>query len=59
MLTRAVEKLPRGFREVLEHYQGDETHLVDVANAVGITVAATKARLLRARRFLRRRLKKL
>jgi RNA polymerase sigma-70 factor (ECF subfamily) len=58
-LTRAVEKLPRGFRQVLEHYQRDETNLTDVANALGITVAAAKARLLRGRKLLRRRLKKL
>lgn len=57
MLTRAVQKLPPSFRQVLEHYHQDETSLVDVANAVGITVAATKSRLLRARRLLRRRLK--
>jgi RNA polymerase sigma-70 factor (ECF subfamily) len=57
MLTRAVQKLPPSFRQVLEHYHQDETTLVDVANAAGITVAAAKSRLLRARKFLRRRLK--
>jgi RNA polymerase sigma-70 factor (ECF subfamily) len=56
MLTRAVQKLPPNFRQVLEHYHQDETNLIDVANAVGITVAAAKSRLLRARKLLRRRL---
>ena len=57
MLIRAVEKLPSSCRQVLQHYHKDETNWVDVANALGITVAAAKSRLLRARKLLRRRLK--
>ena len=57
MLIRAVEKLPSSCRQVLQHYNKDETKWVDVANALGITVTAAKSRLLRARKLLRRRLK--
>ncbi len=53
MLARAVERLPKKSRELLEHYHKDEGKMVDVANAIGITVAAAKSRLLRARRLLR------
>ena len=56
MLTRAVEKLSPRIRQVVEHYRRDEGKLVDVANASGITLSATKSRLLRARKLLRRRL---
>jgi RNA polymerase sigma-70 factor (ECF subfamily) len=54
VLSRAVEKLSPAIREVVEHYRRDEGRLVDVANANGITLAATKSRLLRARKLLRR-----
>ncbi|HEY4048948.1 MAG TPA: sigma-70 family RNA polymerase sigma factor [Acidobacteriaceae bacterium] len=56
MVTRAVEKLSPGIRQVVEHYRRDEGRLVDVANASGITLAAPKSRLLHARKLLRRRL---
>jgi RNA polymerase sigma-70 factor (ECF subfamily) len=56
MLAQAMETLPPRVRQVVEHYRRDEGRLVDIANASGITVAAAKSRLLRARKLLRRRL---
>jgi RNA polymerase sigma-70 factor (ECF subfamily) len=59
MLAQAVEKLPPGFRQIIEHYHRDEATLVDVANDIGISLSAAKSRLLRARKLIHRRLKKL
>lgn len=56
-LNRAVDKLPAGFRLILEHHYQNEFKLVDAANAMGITVSAAKTRLFRARKTLRRLLK--
>ena len=56
-VAQAVRRLPRGFRQIVERFHQDEARLVDAANAVGITVAAAKSRLLRARNVLRRHLK--
>lgn len=56
ILTRAVKRLPPALRQIVKQYHEDEAKLVDVANAIGITLAAAKARLFRARRLLRRRL---
>jgi RNA polymerase sigma-70 factor (ECF subfamily) len=56
-LSDAVNMLPQGFRVLVEFHHQDELTLVDAANAVGITVAAAKSRLLRARNKLRRSLK--
>jgi len=53
---QAVSTLPPGFRLLVEHYHQDEVKLVDAANAMGITAAAAKSRLLRARIALRRHL---
>lgn len=55
-LSQAVRILPPGFRHLVERYHQDEVRLVDAANAVGITAAAAKSRLLRARIALRRHL---
>ena len=55
-VSQAVRMLPPGFRQVVERYHHDEVTLVDVANAIGITVAAAKSRLFRARNALRRHL---
>lgn len=55
-IAQAVRTLPSGFRQIVERYHGDEIKLVDAANAMGITEAAAKSRLLRARNVLRRRL---
>jgi DNA-directed RNA polymerase specialized sigma24 family protein len=40
----------------VERYHRDEDRLVDAADAIGITLAAAKSRLLRARNALRRHL---
>jgi RNA polymerase sigma-70 factor, ECF subfamily len=56
-LAHAVRILPPGFRVLVERYHHDEDRLVDAANSIGITVAAAKSRLLRARNVLRRHLK--
>ena len=53
-VSQAVRKLPPGFRLLVERYHQDEFKLVDAANAMGITVAAAKSRLHRARIALRR-----
>ncbi len=55
-LSQAVRMLPPGFRQLVERYHRDEVKLVDAANAMGITAAAAKSRLLRARIALRRHL---
>jgi len=57
-VSQAVRLLPPGFRLLVERYHQDEVKLVDAANAIGITEAAAKSRLLRARNILRRHLKK-
>ena len=57
-VSQAVGKLPPGFRLLVERYHQDEVKLVDVANAIGITEAAAKSRLMRARIALRRHLNK-
>jgi RNA polymerase sigma-70 factor, ECF subfamily len=55
-VTQAVTMLAPGFRMIVERYHQDEVRLVDAANAIGITEAAAKSRLLRARNALRRHL---
>jgi RNA polymerase sigma-70 factor (ECF subfamily) len=57
-VAQAVRRLPPGFRQIVERFHQDEASLADAANAVGITVAAAKSRLLRARKVLRRHLKR-
>jgi len=56
-LAQAVRILSPGFRVLVERYHHDEDGLLDAANSIGITVAAAKSRLLRARNVLRRHLK--
>jgi RNA polymerase sigma-70 factor (ECF subfamily) len=55
-VSQAVRMLPPGFRLLVERYHHEELKLVDAANSVGITVAAAKSRLRRARLALRRHL---
>ena len=55
-IFQTVRMLPAGFRQVVERYHRDEVRLVDAANAIGITEAAAKSRLFRARNALRRHL---
>ncbi len=57
-VSRAVRMLPVGFRLLVESYHGDEVKLVDAAHRIGITHAAAKSRLFRARNILRRHLAK-
>jgi RNA polymerase sigma-70 factor (ECF subfamily) len=58
VVLRAVGGLPAGLRDVFKHYYGEECSLAESAHAHGLTIAATKSRLLRARRALRSSLKK-
>ena len=55
-VSQAVKMLAPGFRLLVERYHQDEVKLVEAANAMGITAAAAKSRLLRARKVLRRHL---
>jgi len=48
-LSDAITKLPSCYRRALEQYYGREQSLRETASALGITVAATKSRLRRAR----------
>jgi RNA polymerase sigma-70 factor (ECF subfamily) len=52
-LESAISKLPKGYRHVVESRQRSEASIKEIAEEAGITVAATKSRLLRARRVLR------
>jgi RNA polymerase sigma-70 factor (ECF subfamily) len=56
-VNRAVKRLPPQLRKSLEIYYKSELCLKDVAKIVGISEAATKSRILRARGVLRRSLK--
>lgn len=56
-LSQAIGSLPPGIRLLLEQYYDGEVALVDAAQAMGMTVAAAKTRLFRARKALRRRLR--
>jgi RNA polymerase sigma-70 factor, ECF subfamily len=55
-VSQAVKMLPIHFRILVEGYHRNDVKLVDVANAIGITEAAAKSRLMRARNMLRRSL---
>jgi RNA polymerase sigma-70 factor (ECF subfamily) len=52
-LQSAISKLPKGYRHLVESRQRSEASIKEIAEEAGITVAATKSRLLRARRTLR------
>jgi len=56
-VNRAVRRLSPQLRKSLEIYYKSEVCLKDVAKIVGISEAATKSRVLRARGVLRRSLK--
>lgn len=56
-VLQAVGDLPRGLRDIFVQHYGDEVSLAESAKAFGLTVAATKSRLLRARRTIRKFLK--
>jgi RNA polymerase sigma factor (sigma-70 family) len=52
-LQSAISKLPKGYQHVVESRQRSEASTKEIAEEAGITVAATKSRLLRARQVLR------
>lgn len=56
VLHHAIQKLPSRFSELIEMYWGRERPLKEAAKVLGITEAAAKARMMRARRLLRRSL---
>ena len=52
-LRKKLQALPPKMQEVVTSYYGDENSLQEAAEALGISVAAVKSRLLRGRRSLR------
>jgi RNA polymerase sigma-70 factor (ECF subfamily) len=56
-LRRAICSLQPTLRNVIEIHQSTDSSLKEIADLAGISVAATKSRLLRARKILRRALK--
>jgi RNA polymerase sigma-70 factor (ECF subfamily) len=56
LLRRAISRLRPTLRNVIEIHQSTDSSVQEVANLAGISVAATKSRLLRARAILRRAL---
>ena len=55
-LRRAIRCLKPPLRSVVEFYQANDSSLNELAEFAGISVAATKSRLLRARKILRKAL---
>jgi RNA polymerase sigma-70 factor, ECF subfamily len=55
-LKRAICRLQPALRNIIEIHQSDDRSVKEVAELAGISVAATKSRLLRARQVLRRAL---
>jgi RNA polymerase sigma-70 factor (ECF subfamily) len=55
-LKRAICRLKPNLRSVVEFHQSNDRSVKKVAELAGISVAATKSRLLRARSILRRTL---
>ena len=53
LLQDAIHRLPWSYRSALELYQRGDCSTREIAQTLGITVAATKSRLLRARDTLR------
>jgi RNA polymerase sigma factor (sigma-70 family) len=51
-LKRAIRRLPSALREVIEVRNAKDASVREVANIVGISIAATKSRLVRARKTL-------
>jgi len=58
VLSRAVVRLPLRYRSVLERHHAREQSMKETADALGLSVAAVKSRLLRARLNLRASLAK-
>ena len=57
VVSKEVSRLPVGFRPLMDLYYGEESNLIDAAQALGMTVATAKSRLTEARALLRRRLR--
>jgi len=55
-LRRAICRLKPALRDVIEIHQSNDGSVKEIAEIAGISVAATKSRLLRARSILRRSL---
>jgi RNA polymerase sigma-70 factor (ECF subfamily) len=55
-LRRAIRRLQPTLRNVVEIHQSNDRSVKEIADLAGISVAATKSRLLRARRILRKTL---
>jgi RNA polymerase sigma factor (sigma-70 family) len=53
LIRGAVRRLPRNYRMVMEQFQVGESSMIEIARALGISTAAAKSRLLRARTALR------
>ncbi|MDT7814835.1 MAG: polymerase sigma-70 factor, subfamily [Acidobacteriaceae bacterium] len=53
-LRRAICRLPPSLRNVVEIHQSNDRSIKEIAKIAGLSVAATKSRLLRARAALRR-----
>ena len=53
-LRRAICRLPPSLRNVVEIHQSNDSSIKEIAKIAGLSVAATKSRLLRARAALRR-----
>jgi len=58
ILSRAITRLSPPYRSVMVHYLAHNQSLQQIADTFGITLSATKSRLLRARLNLRSTLKK-
>ena len=58
LVLRAINRLPPADRKVVEYHHRHDQSLQQCADAVGITVAAAKSRLLRARITIRSALEK-
>ena len=58
ILTQAITRLPPAYRRVLTQYRDHEQSLQRIADSAGITAAATKSRLQRARLTIRSTLEK-
>jgi RNA polymerase sigma-70 factor (ECF subfamily) len=52
-LSNAVERLPSSLRSVIDKFYEGECSVQETADAIGISVAAAKSRLVRARLMLR------
>jgi RNA polymerase sigma-70 factor (ECF subfamily) len=53
-LKQAIRRLQPSLRNVIELHQSQDRSVKEIADLAGLSLAATKSRLLRARRFLRK-----